>query len=97
MQKNKPRDEIGGTIKAVIEGKSVYFPTLKSDISASIEGDLAVVTIIQTFLNPTKVPLNASYLFPLNKDAAVHFMQMEIGEERITAVIKKKAQARATL
>ena len=94
--KEQPRDEIGGTIKAVIEGKSLYFPTLKSDISASIEGDLAVVTIIQSFLNPTDVPLNASYLFPLNKDAAVHFMQMEIGEERITAVIKKKAQARAT-
>ncbi len=94
--KEQARDEIGGTIRAVIEGKSLYFPTLKSDISASIEGDLAQVTIVQTFLNPTNVPLNASYLFPLNKDAAVHFMQMEIGDERITAVIKKKQKARAT-
>ena len=80
-----------------MRGKSLYFPTLKSEISASIEGDLAVVTIIQTFLNPTDVPLNASYLFPLNKDAAVHFMQMDVGDERITAVIKKKAEARRHL
>ena len=94
--KERAADEIGGTIRAVIEGKAVYFPTLSSDISASIEGDLAQVTIVQTFVNPTQVPLNASYLFPLNKDAAVHFMQMDIGEERITAVIKKKAEARTT-
>ena len=94
--KEPARDKIGGTIRATIDGKSLYFPTLKSDISASIDGDIAMVTVTQTFLNPTKVPLNASYLFPLNKDAAVHFMMMEMGEERITAVIRKKAEARAT-
>ncbi len=89
-------DEIGGTIKAQINGRSFFFPSLKTDISASIQGDLATVTLVQTFANPTSLPLNATYLFPLNKDAAVHFMQMEVGDERVTAVIKKKTEARAT-
>jgi Ca-activated chloride channel family protein len=92
----QPEDKIGGSIRAQLNGKPFYFPSLKSDISAVLEGDLATVTIVQTFLNPTDQPLNASYLFPLNKNAAVHFMQMEVGDERITAVIKQKAEARAT-
>ncbi len=93
--KVRAEDEIGGSVRALIHGKSAYFPTLKSDISAQIEGDLATITVVQTFLNPSDKVLNATYLFPLNKDAAVSFMMMETGDERITAVIKKKAQARA--
>ena len=96
FNKALPEDEIGGSIRAQINGKAFYFPTMKSDVSVAIEGDLATITIEQTFLNPADLPLNASYLFPLNKDAAVHFMQMEVGDERITAVIKKKAEARTT-
>ena len=49
--------------------------------------------MVQTFINPTKAPLHATYLFPLNKDAAVHGMQMEIGDEIVEAKIKKKEKA----
>ncbi len=91
-----PENRIGGTIRARVNGKSLYFPTLKSDISATIEGDLATIKIEQSFLNPTDIPLNATYLFPLNREAAVHSMIMETARERIRAVIKKKAEAKAT-
>lgn len=89
-------DRIGGTMRAVIDGRAIHFPSLKSDISADINGDLATVTIVQTFINPSRVPLNASYLFPLNKDSAVYFMQIEVGDERIVSVIKKTPEARAS-
>ncbi len=89
-------DDLGGTVEAIIDGKAIHFPALKTDISADIKGDLATVTLIQTFDNPTNTSLNAKYLFPLNKDAAVYFMQMEIGDEIVQAQIQKIEQAKQT-
>ncbi len=85
--------EPAGTITATIDGNTVYLPSLKSDISAKIDGDLATVTVRQTFNNPYDVPMNARYLFPMNKSGAVYEMQMEVGNERIRAKIEKKHEA----
>lgn len=88
-------DDLGGTIKAITEdGTSIYFPALKTDIHADIKGDIASVTVTQTFSNPTGEALNATYLFPLNKNAAVHAMEMEVGDEIIQAKIQKREQAK---
>ena len=90
-----PDVQTGGEVRAVADGKNVRLPLLKTDISADIEGDTAAVTVVQTFVNPAPAPLNATYLFPLNKDAAVHAMTMEIGNEIITAKIARKPEAAA--
>lgn len=90
----RPDERIGGTVTATIGEKTVHLPLMKTDISADIQGDLASVTVTQTFSNPTGVPLNATYLFPLNKNAAVYAMQMQIGDEIVTAEIKKKQEAK---
>ena len=88
------KTELGGTITfSGPGGKKLNLPSLKSDVEVDIEADLAKVTVVQTFINPTKAPLHATYLFPLNKDAAVHGMQMEIGDEIVEAKIKKKKKA----
>ncbi|MGI9384891.1 MAG: VIT and vWA domain-containing protein, partial [Methyloligellaceae bacterium] len=87
---------LGGQVQAEIGGKKIRFPVLKTDINADVQGDLATVTVVQTFANPTTTPLNAVYLFPLNKDAAVYAMQMEVGDERVVAQIKKKEEAKTT-
>lgn len=89
-------DDFGGQVRADVDGRAVQFPSLKNDISAKVQGDLAEVTVVQTFINPTNVPLNATYLFPLNKDAAVHAMQIRIGDEVIEARMERKAEARRT-
>ncbi|MGB1539330.1 MAG: VIT and vWA domain-containing protein, partial [Rickettsiales bacterium] len=89
-------DDLGGTVEAEVEGKRVLFPTLKTDVTADVQGDLATVTVKQVFQNPTHTPLNARYLFPLNKDAAVYAMTMEVGDEIVQAVIKKKEEAKKT-
>ncbi len=89
-------ERLGGSVEAEINGKLVKFPALKTDIDAVIEGDLANVTITQVFENPTNIPLHARYLFPMNKDAAVYAMVMEVGDEIIEATIKRKAEAKKT-
>lgn len=89
-------DDLGGHIEARLDGESVYFPSLKTEIEASIQGDLVTVTVKQRFANPLDQPLHATYLFPLNKDAAVYEMIMEVGDERVRADIQRIEQAKAT-
>ena len=89
-------DDLGGRIEAKIDGKPVTFPLLKTDIDADIQGDLATVTVTQTFANPLNQPVNATYLFPLNDTAAVNAMVMEVGDERVQAKIQRIEEARAT-
>ena len=90
-------DKLGGRVEAVTPaGDTLVFPTLKTNIDVDIQGDLATVSVQQTFENPLNTPLNVTYLFPLNKAAAVYKMVMEVGQERIRAQIKKEEEAQAT-
>jgi Ca-activated chloride channel family protein len=89
-------DAMGGQIRAELDGRSIQFPVLKTEVDADVSGDLANITVVQTFLNPASQPLNATYLFPLNKEAAVHGMTMRVGDEIVTAQIKKRDEARQT-
>lgn len=89
-------DDIGGQVIAKIAGEQYLLPLLDTDISVSIEGDMATVEITQTFMNEADLPLEAEYLFPLNQMAAVYGMEMVIGDEIVTAIIQEKAEAVAT-
>ena len=88
--------EIAGTIEATVDGERVQFPSLSSAIDVDLQGDLARVRVTQRFQNPLSQPVNAQYLFPLNKSAAVFAMTMNVGNERVKAVIQKKAEAQKT-
>jgi Ca-activated chloride channel homolog len=87
------RELLGGSIEARFEGRKVVFPILKNVINADIQGDLTTVTLTQSFANPTDTPLHATYLFPINKAAAIFEMSMQVGDEIIQATIKAKKQA----
>lgn len=89
-------DTPAGQMVAFAGETRIELPLLHSDIDARIAGDMATVTVRQVFENPGDVPLNATYLFPLPKDAAVYAMQMRVGDEIIDAVIKEKAEAKKT-
>ena len=54
-----PQD-LGGQVRAEVDGKVIQFPSLKTDITADVQGDLADVTVVQTFVNPVAKPLNAT-------------------------------------
>jgi Ca-activated chloride channel homolog len=88
--------EMSGTIEAISDGKKITFPLLKSEMLAKVKGDLVTVTVKQTFANPNDKPLHATYLFPLNQNAAVHQMVMEVGDERVVAKIQRIEEAKAT-
>ena len=85
--------DIAGVVEAEIEGKRVLFTSLESHYEVSIAGDVANVRLTQTFENPADQPVNARYLFPMNRGAAVHNMVMRVGDEVITAEIQEKRQA----
>jgi Ca-activated chloride channel family protein len=90
---DEPEPRSTGRLEARVGDKTVVFPSLKLDVSAEIEGDLATVSVEQTFVNPFTEPMHATYLFPLNHEAAVFEMLMEVGEERIRAEIQERAEA----
>tara|TARA_R110000751_G_scaffold10055_2_gene37288 strand:+ start:124525 stop:126762 length:2238 start_codon:yes stop_codon:yes gene_type:complete len=83
-----------GRVVASVDGINTTLPLLKSHYDVKIEGDVATVTVTQTFLNPTSQALNATYLFPLNQKAAVYGMDMRVGDELVKAIIQRKEEAR---
>ncbi len=87
---------IAGSIEAEIDGERVLLAALQSRYEVTVRGDVVNVALTQTFSNPYDRPLNARYLFPLNKDAAVHAMTMFVGNEVIQAQIQEKQQAQQT-
>ncbi len=88
--------DMGGRLEAEQGGQTVVLPVLKTEIEADIQGDLATVTVTQTFANPSDEPVHARYLFPLDPVAAVFEMVMEVGGERIRAQIQEVKQAERT-
>ncbi|TVM31229.1 VIT and vWA domain-containing protein [Oceanidesulfovibrio marinus] len=86
--------QLAGSIEAVVNNRVIQFPSLHTDIRINIQGDMANVEVVQKFANPTTIPMNATYLFPLNKDAAVHAMTMEVGNEIVRATIHEKREAK---
>ena len=72
------------------------FPLKTTDVRVTISGVIADVTVLQTYTNSGSRPINARYIFPASTRAAVHGMQMKIGENVITARIKEKESATQT-
>jgi len=84
---------LAGSIEASVDGQIVNFPSVRSSVKVALSGDLALVRITQRFENPLQVPVHARYVFPLNTNAAVSGLVMNVGTERIRAQIKEKEAA----
>lgn len=63
-------------------------------VEAVVAGPVATVTVCQSFRNPTKQTLEATYLFPLPHQASVFGMRFKLGERVVRAVVKEKEEAR---
>jgi Ca-activated chloride channel homolog len=68
-------------------------PLKNTDVKVNISGVIAEVKIKQQYTNNGTRPINAKYIFPASTRAAVHGMQMKIGDEIITAKIKERETA----
>jgi len=71
-------------------------PLKSTDVQVKIVGVIADVTVTQTYANAGGVPIEATYVFPGSTRAAVHGMQMTIGDRVVKAQVQPRAEARQT-
>lgn len=67
---------------------------LASHMAVRVQGMQAQVVVTQKFQNTSAQWINATYVYPLAEDSAVHSLTMRVGERIIEGEIKEKAQAR---
>lgn len=79
-----------------VGGTYVPMPVLQTDVLMRISGVVQHGTLTQRFENPSQVVIEALYVFPLPERAAVHHMEIRIGDRRIVSVVQERQQARAT-
>lgn len=81
----------------VIEGgdsATDRFPLKDTTVTTNINGMLAETYVSQTYTNEGNTPINATYVFPASSTAAVHGMQITVGDQTVTAQIREKEEAR---
>ena len=72
---------VGGELALYDVQERKTFSTLRhTDVRAQISGGIAQVVVEQQFSNPSKVPVEAVYTFPLPAQAAVNAMEFTVGE-----------------
>lgn len=70
------------------------FPLKKTSVTADINGIIADIHVVQSYTNEGTKPINACYVFPASTQVTVHGMQMQIGNQLVTAKIKEKEEAK---
>ncbi len=71
-------------------------PLKSTKVDVNISGVIAAVNVRQTYVNAGKKTIEAIYIFPASTRAAVHAMEMTIGERTLKAIIQEKQKARET-
>jgi len=74
----------------------VPLPAVSTDVVIEVNGPLITGTVSQRFVNPTDEVIEAVYVFPLPENAAVHAMEIIVGERRIVSIVQEKQEARRT-
>ncbi len=73
--------------------KDAVIPLKASKTDVQISGAIAHVRITQVYQNKGEQPIEAKYVFPLSTQAAVHKMQMTIGDRTVNAKIFERQEA----
>ena len=84
-----------GALLRKTPGGLAPLPILGLEVRLEVTGILVHGVVTQRFLNPTPDVIECVYVFPLPERAAVHRMEMRIGERRIVSIIREKEEARA--
>jgi len=69
-------------------------PLKATAVDVKISGVIADVRVTQTYRNEGQRPIEARYVFPGSTRAAVGALEVQLGERRVVARIREKAQAR---
>lgn len=84
-----------GLLLARPDGNWAAAVALETDVHFRIRGLLAEVTVEQTYRNDSADWLEGRYLLPLPETAAVHALNLQIGERLVVGEVKEKAEAQA--
>lgn len=76
-----------------VSNKDAVIPLKESKTDVQISGTIAHVRVTQVYHNQGNTPIEAKYVFPMSTQAAVHKMQMTIGNRTINAKIFEKQEA----
>ncbi len=87
------QQKIDGPYLEVLSGDTLI-PLKESKANVQISGTIAHVQLTQVYHNNGDAPIEAKYVFPMSTKAAVHHMQMTIGERVVNAKIFEKEQAK---
>jgi Ca-activated chloride channel family protein len=71
-----------------------HLPLKDTNVTISVTGVIADVSVKQIYRNEGIRPINASYIFPASTRAAVYAMRMKIGDQVIVAKIKEREAAK---
>ena len=71
------------------------FPLKKTEVEVDVTGIIADVNIRQIYKNTGEETIEAVYTFPMSTRAAVHDMQLTIGDRVIQAEVQRRDLARA--
>jgi Ca-activated chloride channel family protein len=69
-------------------------PLAGMEVTGRIDGLLAQVEVMQTFVNACDEPLEATYIFPLPDRAAVRGFRMQVAGRTVEGVLQEREQAR---
>jgi len=69
-------------------------PLKSTRVDVRVSGVIADVTVVQTYKNQGQRAIEAKYVFPGSTRAAVHGMNVRLGNRLITAKIREKQQAK---
>jgi Ca-activated chloride channel family protein len=90
-------DAVGaGELLARTDRGLVPLPVLDVDVEIAVAGVLARGRIVQEFVNPGPGTIEATYAFPVPDGAAVHHMEMRIGERHVVSEIREREVAQRT-
>ncbi|CAN5287804.1 marine proteobacterial sortase target protein [soil metagenome] len=87
-------DARSGSLVIKTDDGAVDAPRLGLDVDVTVSGPTIRSRITQTFRNPTKDWVEATYLYPLPQGGAVDTLKMVIGDRVIVGDIKERKQAR---
>ena len=77
----------------LVSTENALIPLKSSKTAVNISGTIAHVQVTQVYQNKGAQPIEARYVFPLSTQAAVHKMQMTIGNRIVNAKIFEKQEA----
>ena len=90
-----PAAEPEGLQFELADGQWTTQAALDTDVHFRIEGLLAEVTVEQTYRNGSGEWIEGRYLLPLPESAAVHALNVQIGERVIVGEVREKQEAQA--